>query len=70
MVTTAARITVGLIPKAVEALDWLAQRTGMTKTDLVNRAVQLYRFTEESQVNGAYLALVHADGSHSRVTVL
>lgn len=70
MVTIAARITVGLIPKAIDALEWLAERTGMTKTDLVNRAVQLYRFTEESQVDGSYLAIVHADGSHSRVTVL
>ncbi len=40
------RITVALIPKVVEALQRLQNRTNMSKTDLVNRALTLYEFFE------------------------
>ena len=38
------RITVALIPKVVEALQRLQNRTNLSKTDLVNRALTLYEF--------------------------
>src|SRR5437660_85881 len=41
------RITVALIPKAVADLQHLQEGTGLSKTDLVNRAISLYRFIEE-----------------------
>jgi len=42
--TLADRITVALIPQAAEDLQHLQDRTGLSKTDLVNRAVSLYEF--------------------------
>jgi hypothetical protein len=42
----AERITVALIPKAAEDLQELVDRTGLSKTDIVNRAISLYEFFE------------------------
>lgn len=38
------RITVALIPKAGADLQALQDRTGLSKTDIVNRAISLYEF--------------------------
>jgi len=40
------RITVGLIPLAAQDLQRLQELTGLSKTDIVNRAITLYRFVE------------------------
>ncbi len=40
------RITVALIPRAAEDLQQLQDGTGLSKTDLVNRAITLYEFIE------------------------
>jgi hypothetical protein len=40
------RITVALIPHAAEDLQRLQDRTSLSKTDLVNRAITLYEFIE------------------------
>jgi len=40
------RITVALIFKAAEDLQRLQERTGLSKTDIVNRAITLYRFID------------------------
>jgi hypothetical protein len=53
----AERITVGLIPKVVKELDDLQWRTGMSKTDLVNRAVSLYFFIDKHLACGEELRL-------------
>jgi len=37
---------VALIPKASEDLQRLQDRTGLAKTDIVNRAITLYEFIE------------------------
>lgn len=42
----AERVTVALIPKAAEDLQQLVDRTGLSKTDIVNRAITLYEFFE------------------------
>jgi hypothetical protein len=42
--TLAERITVALIPQAAEDLQHLQDRTGLSKTDIVNRAISLYEF--------------------------
>lgn len=44
---TAGRITVALIPDAAAHLGRLQARTGLSKTDIVNRALALYGFVEE-----------------------
>jgi hypothetical protein len=38
------RVTVALIPKAGEDLQRLQERTNLSKTDIVNRAITLYEF--------------------------
>ena len=43
---SAERITVALIPKVTEDLQRLQERTGLSKTDIVNRAITLYEFFE------------------------
>ncbi len=44
---TIERITVALIPKAGSDLQHLQDKTGLSKTDLVNRAISLYEFIDE-----------------------
>jgi hypothetical protein len=50
--TDTERITVALIPKAAADLQYLLGDTGLSKTDLVNRALTLYRFVQESITAG------------------
>lgn len=40
------RITVALIPKAADDLSRLQSATGLSKTDIVNRAISLYEFLQ------------------------
>jgi hypothetical protein len=41
------RVTVPLIPKAAAGLLRLQDRTRLSKTDVVNRAITLYEFVDE-----------------------
>jgi hypothetical protein len=67
----AERITIGLIPKVVKELDDLQQTTGMSKTDLVNRAVSLYSFIEEHLARGEELRLFDPkDQTEQRIHLL
>ena len=65
------RITVGLIRKTADQLDRLSEHTGMTSTDLVNRAVTLMAFVDEQTRAGREL-LVHdpATGQDAKVHLL
>jgi uncharacterized protein (DUF342 family) len=54
-VVSTERITVGLIPKAAEGLQNLQERTNLSKTDLVNRAITLYDFIESQLRSGREL---------------
>jgi predicted transcriptional regulator len=47
------RMSVSLVPRAQEALDATAERTGLSKTDVINRALQAYAFLEEQWADGA-----------------
>ncbi|WP_424533766.1 hypothetical protein ACOZ38_25875 [Sphaerisporangium viridialbum] len=53
----AERITTALIPKSSEALQRSLDRTGLTKTDLVNRAIALFDFIDEQLNSGKELLL-------------
>ena len=53
----AERITVALIPKAAEDLQHLLDRTGLSKTDLVNRAITLYEFIDAQLREGRDLLI-------------
>jgi hypothetical protein len=41
------RITVALIPKAEDDLRLLQERTGLSRTDITNRAITLYEFVDD-----------------------
>ena len=51
------RITVALVPKAGEDLQHLQDRTGLSKTDIVNRAITLYEFIDAQLQDGNDLIL-------------
>lgn len=47
------RMNVALIPRTQDALDRTANRMGLSKTDVINRAIQAYDFLEEQLSSGA-----------------
>lgn len=67
---TASRITVSLTRKADENLGLLVDSTGMSKTDLVNRAIQLLQFVTEVETAGGHVQVRWADGDVERVRFL
>ena len=48
------RVTVNLTPRSFRALEQVVRLTGDTKTDTINRALQVYAYLEE---------VIHASGS-------
>ncbi|MGH3282868.1 MAG: hypothetical protein ACRDNW_27585, partial [Trebonia sp.] len=49
------RVTVNLAPRASRALELATRLTGDSKTDTINRALQVYAFLEETTANGGAL---------------
>lgn len=64
------RITVTLIPDAQEHLQALTERTGMSKTDIVNRSVSLYEFVQSEMAAGGELRLQRPSGEVYLVKLL
>lgn len=67
---TVERITVGLTRKTQKALARAAESEGLTKTDIVNRALQLYDWMLDQQTRGYKIATLREDGDVERVTFL
>lgn len=63
------RVSAILIPRAQDALDQTAKRMGLTRTDVVNRALQAYAFLEEQMTAGATI-LIRRDGVTEEVRFL
>jgi hypothetical protein len=51
-VAATERITVALIARAAEALQQLVASTGLSKTDIVNRALTLYEYIDSQTQAG------------------
>lgn len=64
------RFTVALISKAATDLATACERTSLTGTDVVNRAVSLYNFIDQELYSGAELLLRRPDGSTHRLGLL
>ena len=64
------RITVGLIPKAGDDLQRLQDRTSLSKTDLVNRAITLYEFIDERTRTGQEIVLRDKETGETQTVVL
>ena len=46
------RVTVNLIPRSARALELATELTGDSKTDTINRALQIYAYLEQVTANG------------------
>jgi hypothetical protein len=68
-VATAGRITVALVGKAANDLQVTHDRTRMSKTDIVNRALSLYEFVDAELSEGAEL-IVRRDGKDHFIKLL
>ncbi|MFF3269406.1 hypothetical protein ACFYWU_00505 [Streptomyces chrestomyceticus] len=64
------RYSITLVPPAVEAVNLLTAATGLTKTDVINRAVQVYAFIEECIREGSDVLLRNRDGEIERVHIV
>jgi len=57
-----SRVTVNLTARAAQALDQAAELTGDSKTDTINRALQVYAYLEQvAQAGGDILVRESAD---------
>jgi hypothetical protein len=64
-------VTVNLNRHAVEALDELSAATGYSKTDTINRALQVYALIQEiMNRNGGALVIKYEDGQTERVHIV
>jgi hypothetical protein len=64
------RMTVNLMPKAADALNAVSQRERESKTDAVNRALQLYDFISRQAAAGTRILLEAPDGQQRAVEFL
>lgn len=66
LIADVGTIEIPLIESSVKCLDRLA-KTGMTRTDIINRAIQLYDLIEEGMLDGKKLALIREGSSEIEV---
>lgn len=55
------RVTVNLIPRASRALEQAGRLTGDSKTDTINRAIQVYAYLEEVWAKGGSILARNGD---------
>jgi hypothetical protein len=68
--TAADRITVALAAKAANDLQVTHNRTRLSKTDIVNRAVSLYEFIDAELSAGAEVIIRREDGQDYLVKLM
>ncbi|WP_327171200.1 hypothetical protein OG471_13050 [Streptomyces sp. NBC_01336] len=64
------RYSVTLVPPAVQAIAELAESTGLSKADIINRAVQIYAFLYGQTRDGADLLLRGPDGAPEKLHIV
>jgi hypothetical protein len=64
------RITVALIPKVGDELLRLQERTRLSKTDVVNRAITLYEFIDERTRHGQEILIRDKKTGETQTVVL
>jgi len=57
------RITVNLVARAARALQRVAELTGDSRTDSINRAIQVYAYVVEIDANGGAVYVRESEGS-------
>lgn len=61
------KVTVNLIPAAWDAANETAARTGLTRTDVINRALQAYAWMERETASGGEILIRSKDGVTERL---
>src|SRR5690348_9502190 len=65
------RVTVNLNRQAMQALESVGGATGYSKTDTINRALQVYAIVQElMQRNGGVLQVTHESGAVERIHIV
>jgi hypothetical protein len=65
------RVTVNLTPKSANSLEHISRTTGLSKTDVINRSLQVYQVVEELLDKGKGSILIkHPSGELERVYIL
>ncbi|GHE65191.1 hypothetical protein GCM10014715_18460 [Streptomyces spiralis] len=64
------RFTVTLIATAAQAVATLMRITGLSKTDVINRSVQVYGFLAEQMQDGKEVLLRDEQGNLERVHIV
>ncbi len=68
--TVADRISIALIVRAGEDLQRLQDRTSLSKTDIVNRAITLYEFIDAQQRAGRDLVIRDAATGETQTVIV
>ncbi|MDQ3762358.1 MAG: hypothetical protein M3460_11950 [Actinomycetota bacterium] len=66
---TLERVTVNLTPRAWNALEATVQRTGDSKTDTINRALQVYNYLDEIMHSGGAVYVQDPNGKPERLKI-
>lgn len=64
------RLTVALLASIAHLLSAIVDRTGMSKTDVINRAIKLYAFIDEETADGSELVIRRKNGEERIVQIL
>lgn len=65
------RITANFTPRAMAALEKVADETGDSKTDVLNRAVMVYKtFLEVTEQSKGQLQVIYPDGSREGLRLI
>jgi hypothetical protein len=65
------RVTVNLNRQAVQALEAVSDATGYSKTDTINRALQVYAIVHQiMERSGGVLHVKHEDGELERIHIV
>ncbi|MFJ9702298.1 hypothetical protein [Streptomyces fradiae] len=64
------RYSVTFVPPAVQAIEELTDNTGLSKADVINRAVQIYAYLEAQKRLGAGLLVRGPDGNAERLYIV
>jgi hypothetical protein len=64
------RVTVNLVPRAAEALRRAVELTGDSKTDTINRALQLYAYIIKDQSEGKDFLIRDTKGELDKLVLM
>lgn len=68
--TNLTKVTVNLVPRAVTAMEAACTSTKDSKTDTINRALQVYQLVLELMDGRDHFVVEHPDGSKERAYLL